>query len=142
MVEFSPKHLYQIEPKNIFDKDPFMLNKAEAIATLEKCYGFTFFLGQEIIAIFGGALAWDGLFDVFAIISESIRKRPIEFHKRTLLIIEDFFNLLNLRRMQFIVRSDYCEGKRWAESLGFEKEATHKKYGPKGQDYDLFARFR
>jgi hypothetical protein len=45
-------------------------------------------------------------------------------------------------RFQFLVDVDFNEGQRWAKALGFEYEATLKKYDEKGKDQFLYVRFK
>ena len=48
---------------------------------------------------------------------------------------------MGLRRLQFMVRSSHLQAVRFAQALYFEREATLTRYGPEGDDYDVFARF-
>lgn len=140
-VEFKKEHLEDIAPKQIFMEDPFFYNLAAARSDLEKGYACTFMHKDGVAAVFGGNKPWDGLFDVYAVLSDLVYKAPVAFHKSVLSIIETYAEALEINRMQFIVRSDFVEGQKWARSLGFKKESTMLKYGPIGQNFDLFVRF-
>ncbi len=43
-------------------------------------------------------------------------------------------------RIEMTVRTDFPQGHRWAELLGFEQEAVFKQYGPEGEDHVGYVR--
>ena len=64
------------------------------------------------------------------------------FHKSTLSIIKRLMTKSTFNRFQFLVDVDFNEGQRWAKALGFEYEATLKKYDEKGKDQFMYVRFK
>lgn len=53
-------------------------------------------------------------------------------------LARDFYKALGLHRLHILVDSDRKDARRWAEALGFQFEARLKKYGPRGEDRDMF----
>lgn len=137
---FKPEHLDMIEAKDVLQQELDVTGKLSVLNHLDSGYSQTFMAGQDVVAIFGGILIWEGLFDVFAIISDKARYYPVEFHKKVKRMIDVYADVLKVRRMQFYVQSDYTEGQKWAKSLGFHKESTMEAFGPTGKDCDLYVR--
>ena len=48
---------------------------------------------------------------------------------------------MQLRRLQFMVRSSHLHAVKFAETLYFTREATLQSYGPEGDDYFVYVRF-
>lgn len=46
------------------------------------------------------------------------------------------------RRIDMLVRAGFPAGQRWAERLGFEREAVLRAWAPDGEDMMMFARIR
>jgi hypothetical protein len=64
------------------------------------------------------------------------------FHRSTLTILKKLISKGSFNRFQFLVDVDFYEGQRWAKSLGFEYEATLRKYSETGEDQFMYVRFK
>jgi hypothetical protein len=72
----------------------------------------------------------------------NIRKYNKTFHKAVLGMLKKLIDKSSFRRFQLLVDVDFNEGQRWARGLGFEYEATLKKYSEKGKDQFVYVRFK
>jgi hypothetical protein len=82
----------------------------------------------------------DGYATTFAAITDLIQSEPIAFHKTVIALLGEQILKRKLRRVEITVKHDFEQGKKWAESLGFEQEGLLRKYGPNGEDYFMYAR--
>ena len=115
------------------------IREAGAVRPHPSAQAVSLFVGEEIIAILGGVMILEGVMLVWALVSDKIRKYPVEFHKTVKGLI-DYQMDRGVRRMQLTVKSSYEMGARWAEALGFQREGTMRKYHPDGSDSFLYAR--
>lgn len=91
--------------------------------------------------VLAGIILWPGVMDVSALVDERARKEhPATIHRETLAAIDVCQEGRKLHRMQMFVRSDFKIGCRWAERLGFEKEATLKRFGHDKVDSHIYRR--
>ena len=132
MVKYEPKHLLAIDLKEIHQGERPNLIMTTAL---------TFMIEEEVVAIVGGFLFVPGVLHIWGLMSESIRKAPISFHKTVLDVLKFYEEHEKLRRIQVEVRETYLEGQRWIKSLGFHQEGIMKNYGSDGATHILFARY-
>lgn len=130
-IPFQPEHLKQIKVREI--------QQGECPKTI-LTMAFTLVRGEEIIAILGGFPFVPGVIHFWALMSESVVRYPIAFHKKCLEVIDWYEKTEKPRRIQFEVRATYSMGCRWAESLGMQREGLMRKWGPDGADHYLYAR--
>lgn len=102
--------------------------------------GTTLFKGDQILGIVGGFKWNPGVIQIWAILSEDIKKYPISFHKICLELIDFCEQQHSPRRLQIDVRVDFERGQRWAESMGFIREGTMKKFASDGSDCYLYGK--
>jgi len=95
---------------------------------------------EEILGIFGGFFIAPNVLQVWSLLSNSIYKYPLIFHKTCLKIINSYFSRLRLQRMQMSVMVGSTKGWRWAKALKFDCEGIMRGYGPAGHDCWLFGR--
>lgn len=57
-------------------------------------------------------------------------------------MMTDYFDGLDLSRIDMLVRADFLPGLRWAARLGFTREAVLRRWAPDGGDMVMFARIR
>ena len=72
----------------------------------------------------------------------NIKKYNKTFHRSTLSLIKRLMTKTTFNRFQFLVDVKFNEGQRWAKALGFEYEATLKKYDQNGKDQFMYVRFK
>ena len=115
-------------------------HKHEIIGMPKVGAALAFLNGEDVVAILGGHLIFNGVLQVWAFISDAVRKCPVSFHKSVVGILGFYFKEFKLRRMQFSVRSDFDMGIKWAESLGFRAEGLMKNYAQDGMSCWLYAK--
>lgn len=133
VVDFRPEHLQNIKLKACHEGERPDSIRGNAV---------TFLIGDEPIAIFGWYFISLGTLQVWSLLSDSVRKRPLSFHKSVKLLIAYAFEKHALNRMQMSVRTTNKEGWYWAKSLDFLCEGVMKRYGSGGSDCWLFARVK
>jgi hypothetical protein len=145
MIDIVPTeyfHCVDMKMRGVFlSEESVIKEQLPMLATLPGVRARTLINNGSVIAIVGCTRVWNGVGDCWAILTDEITKTPKEFHK-TVINLLDWVRLeLSLHRMSASVKSDYTVGKKWVEALGFEKEATLKRLGPDGSDYDVYVRF-
>lgn len=98
--------------------------------------GFTYtFMNKEApAAIVGGNILWPGVCQVWAVISDKIRKHGIYLTKATDEILRQGAIKHNIRRYHCIVHGGTQENVRWLYSLHFEYEYSMYRAAPDGAD--------
>jgi hypothetical protein len=130
---FEQKHIEQLKPRQVFEGELSVLGPPPFLA-------HTFLVDEKPIAVFGGIYFGPQQMRVWAVFSDEITKVPVEFFRKTRRLILAYFKQYNLLRMEFTVKADFVVGKRFAEQLGFVREAVMRKWGHDGSDYILYAR--
>lgn len=96
----------------------------------------------RILAMFGVAPYWDGCAEAWLMVDTyGISKRRVQLTKGSRRFFNHIGPALGLRRLQIMVSVAHREAVSWAHLLGFEYEATLKRYGVDGSDHLVFARF-
>lgn len=137
IVHFSPKHLVEFAQRKEQADEP--MPSAEMLTALG---AMTVTNKDRPIAIIGLYPISLHVAQVWGFFSDLIRERPLSFHKAIMLLIDHKMDRHDLHRIQCSVKAGFNAGVKWANKLGFQCEGTMKKYGPKGEDYYLFARVR
>lgn len=128
VIDFKPEHL--VDMKLITGSIP------REVST----HAITFMNLETPIAIFGSFSPSPGVTHIWSLLSEHVKKYPIDFHKTSLKMLEFYMAQYSPQRVQIDVRSDYLMGQQWAESLGFHREGRMRKYGKDKADHYLYAR--
>ena len=102
---------------------------------------FTVFDDNRPVLCFGIYPIWPGLAEGWMVPSSRIGTRAVALVRGGRGIISHVGPAMGLRRLQFMVRSSHLQAVRFAQALYFKREATLTRYGPEGDDYDVFARF-
>ncbi len=85
------------------------------------------------IACGGLMRQWEGRYVAWAIIHPSAPMLPV--HRAAMRILSP----AAIRRIEAWVDVDFPQGRRWAELLGFRREARMSAFSPEGTDMDLYA---
>lgn len=101
---------------------------------------WTLRVGGEIAACYGVLIPWDGLGDVWALVTPVGREHPLMVH-RAILRALSCAGPLRLRRLQADVREDFEVGHRWVRALGFQRESRMPAYGPHGEAFYRYVKF-
>lgn len=138
LVPTEYEHFDGLKLKAIFEhKDAIEFGRT---AVLGGAIAYTLLAGAEVLAIFGGKQEYPGVLNCWGLFSEEIRKYKIAFHRAAKILIDVMFKEFKLHRMQAAVRTDYTEGQRWIEALGFVREGWMKMYGAERHDYFMYGR--
>jgi hypothetical protein len=101
----------------------------------------TVFYDGEIFCCGGVMLIWEGVAEIWTVISPLVHKHPLAFHKFMVEWMDIFFRKYDLVRMQATVDAECTDHVRWIESLGFINETPNgmKKFHA-GRDFYLYAK--
>lgn len=102
---------------------------------------FTVLVGGKPVLSFGIYPIWDGLAEGWMIPSNLIDRNAVATVKGARNIFNHVGTAMQLRRLQFLVRSSNIRATKFAEVLYFNKETTLARYGPEGDDYHVYVRF-
>lgn len=105
-------------------------------------YGFaiTCSLHGETVAVFGCCLLWDGVGEMWSVIGDTARSRPIATTKVGIAFTDMCKVSMGLHRLQIAVKSIDLRAIKWATAIGFISECTMKQYSTDKYDYDLMVR--
>lgn len=131
VVPFEPEHLEMLALKpEQSDERPEGINGS----------AISFLLDEKPVAIVGGFPIVPNVFQVWALISEDVKKHPFAFHRSVRAMLAWVTAERGLQRIQLSVKIGFMGGCRWAEALGFKNEGVMRSYGPGGSDYYLYGR--
>ena len=139
LEELQNWHIEELQPRSVYSSE--MINLKSLVGD-DKVFASAIVRDEVVLAIVGAHIQWEGVAHGWAVISDSIKSCPIEFHKAMKKLIDTSFRAITLHRLEATVRADFDMGQKWLKSLGFEYEATLKYYGIDRTDYKLFARYR
>jgi hypothetical protein len=142
VVEFKIEHLDLIRQKSVFHCKELLREKLVKLMTLPYCHIATIVDGDNPFAILGLINHRPGFGEVWSVVSEDVKQKPIAFHKAVLALMDFYEDYLSISRLQIDVKEDFIEGISWAESLGFECEGLMKHYDSDGSSHYLFARVK
>lgn len=111
------------------------------LAASDECPIFTIADDMKPIGIIGGSFIYPEVMQVFALLSDDIKKNPKDFHKEVKRIIDLYFDKGLLTRMEMDVRCSFAQAVVWAERLGFTREGVKKNYSFDNSDHYLYARY-
>ena len=132
IVDYELKHLLELRPSSCHLGEEHV-NEISSPAV-------SFIHNGHAIAIFGGFMLAPKVMQVWGLVSDGVKKKPLAFHKAMKLMLEHVMESRELNRMQMSVRTGQPAAWKWAVALGFKCEGKMLKYGVDGTDYFLFAR--
>lgn len=106
----------------------------------EHGFAFTSFLHDEPVACFGTAFLWDGVAEMWSVIGDVARTKPIAMTKIGMAFADISEIALRLHRLQITVKTSDNRAMSWARAIGFISEGTLKAYGMDKSDYDIMVR--
>jgi hypothetical protein len=138
ILPYSPAHGRLIDRGDsdvLWIGNPGMQFDAQAAAGT----AVTMLIDGRIAAIGGVARLWPGLGEVWMVPTKLARTLPLALTRTAMEVIEYSVQSLELRRAQCFCKTADKRAVRWAETLGFAREATLRRYGADGADYELLA---
>ena len=137
IVNFSSSHLDMLNACDV-SKEGILTNHG-----FREFIFVTIFKNNVLLGILGCKFIHAGLCELYAVPDVvNSRKYNISFHRSVVGMINKLMKKSSFRRLQLLVDVDFPEGQKWAKRLGFEYEATLKKYSEKGIDQFLYVRFK
>jgi hypothetical protein len=105
-------------------------------------YGFAFtcFFYGKPVACFGCVPLWKGVAEMWSVIGDVARTRPIAMTKIGITLADIAEIAMGLHRLQITVKTSDARAISWAKAIGFISECTMKQYSEDKQDYDLMVR--
>jgi RimJ/RimL family protein N-acetyltransferase len=103
-------------------------------------FAVTCFLHGKPVAVFGCCKLWDGVGEMWSVIGDTARRKPIATTKIGIAFTDMCKLSLDLHRLQITVKTTDLRAMRWARAIGFISECTMKQYSMDKHDYDLMVR--
>jgi hypothetical protein len=92
---------------------------------------------------FGTISHWQGLYEMWLIVDQpTAKKYPIALTKNSRKAVEITEELVKPVRLQLVVRRDNFSACKWARAIGFDEEATVRRYTPDGRDCTFYVRIQ
>lgn len=96
----------------------------------------------NVIAVGGIDTIWGGLGEVWGLLANGFERYKFTVGKSTRRIIDDALNGGGFHRLQAVIDPEDKAAVTFIEWLGFDREATLKKYDPFARDQYLYARVK
>lgn len=103
-------------------------------------YVFTVMRDELPVAAMAAVKCREGVFELSAAICDDSRGFYATIHRSALELMDRVKVSQKAHRFQMTVERQFKAGRRWADALGFTKEAVLKQYGEHKQDYVLYRR--
>ena len=100
----------------------------------------TAFIDGKPVAVFGCGLLWNGVAEVWTLLSEQSKRYPIAMVRAAKAFLDICWITFNLHRLQISVKTSDNVAMRFAQALKFEPEGIMAKYSPAQEDFTLFRR--
>ena len=139
VVPFEADHLSELLlQESQMMLQPMMKDVKYGLSLEKSGPAFSAVVDGEIIAALGILPQWTNRAIAWGLIGEKAPQHFLSLHKA----VSRFLKLSEYRRIETSVASNFAEGHRWAQMLGFENEGTMKAFAPDGSDCDLYARVK
>ncbi len=102
---------------------------------------FTVIYQGKPILCFGISPIWPGLGEGWMIPAKQLQGNSVRLVRGARQLFDEIGHAMQLRRLQFMVRSSHLHAVKFAEILYFNREATLHRYGAEGDDYHVYVRF-
>ena len=141
-VPFVATHAFEIVGGEFEGYSPQRMVGIQKMLETQAEYGFAFtcFMNGEPAAAFGCSLLWDGVGEMWSVIGDLARTKPIAMTKVGIAFADICEIALRLHRLQITVKTSDIRAISWARAIGFISECTMKEYSADRYDYDLMVR--
>lgn len=113
--------------------------RMEVLAQTGNC--FTMIYSGKIIGVMGWFEHWPEVCELFVLPTIYLSEAGFIFARTMKRYLHSFEKVRNFRRVQVTAVKDILHN-RWLSWLGFVIEGTLKKYGPNGEDFIMWARYK
>jgi RimJ/RimL family protein N-acetyltransferase len=141
-VPFVVNHAFDIEGGEFSGLSAQKMIGVQRMLETQAEFGFAYtcFLYDKPVAVFGCSLLWNGVGEMWSIIGDGARTKPIAMTKIGIAFIDICCISLGLHRLQITVKTSDNRAMKWAKAIGFISECTMKGYSTDKMDYDLMSR--
>lgn len=141
-VQFEAWHLDKITDCgfNGLTDAHLLEEKQEVIQQTIDDAAFTMMYKGKPVCIFGCLLFWDGVAEMWSLISNDIRQYPVYLTKAGQAWADICEIVFNLHRLEITVKASDTRATKWAFALGFVHESIMVKYNAEREDFNLFVR--
>lgn len=144
-VIWVPFHIAHVKVMRIHSQNIQAISKCVPVEQMLQAQAM---MGQAVTAmmhgtpaaVFGSIHIWKGVEELWMFCEERARKMPVLMTKAGRIMAYHRVIAGNLHRLQITVRLNDEKALKWAEAIGFEREAVMRRYGPDQMDYQLMAR--
>ena len=141
---FLPFHVDHLDRLDNIDSYVQMLGlegfKAQIAGQATRGPVITAFLHGQPVAVFGCGLLWNGVAEVWSLLSEQSKRYPMTMIRASKAFLDICWITFNLHRLQISVKTSDNVAMRFAQALKFEPEGIMAKYSPAQEDFTLFRR--
>lgn len=120
--------------------DEANIKAREQVADFDCNFAWTVEIDSIPVAIWGLNEFTISTAHIWAIVSDDVRGKGIEFTKKAKKMFDLVFNTYSYKRVQTFIAGNVEENARWVELFGLEYEATMKSAMPDGSDMKIYAR--
>ena len=106
----------------------------------ESGQALTVFIDDEPAMCVGIIDIWEGLGEVWIVVSDAIQSRPVSVARGMRELLDGYFEQGGYRRIQSNVRADWDTARLFAEFVGMKEEGMMPSFGPEGADYVRYAK--
>jgi phage pi2 protein 07 len=141
-VAFEAKHLDEMQCygfDNLSDADLAEEKNSIVEQTIDDV-AFTILYNNKPVCVFGCVIYWEGVAEVWSLISDDLRKFPVFLTKCGQVWCDICEVLFNLHRVEITVKASDKRATKWAPVLGFKHESLMEKYSAKQENFNLFVR--
>lgn len=137
IVAFQPAHLERLllQPSQAL-MQPTLADPSYGPSLAAAGPAYSAVEGDAVFACAGIIPQWEGRAVAWALIADEAGRHMVGIHKAVRRALE----VHAYRRIETAVASNFEQGHRWAQMLGFEREGRMRGYAPDGRDCDLYAR--
>lgn len=141
-VAFEERHLDEMQNYGFDDLSEAELReeKQYIVAQTKEDVAFTCLLNDKPICVFGCMKYWDGVAEMWSLISDDFRRFPVHLTKCARVFIDMCEIAFKLHRVEMTVLASDKRATKWPLALYFKHEAFMEKYSSKRQDFNLFVR--
>jgi hypothetical protein len=141
-VDFEARHLDEMTNYGLDDlSDAELLEEKQyIIAQTIDDVAFTILYKGKPICVFGCLQYWNGVAEMWSLISDDFRQFPIFLTKAGQTWADICEIAFNLHRLEITVKDEDCRAIKWAYALGFKHESFMEKYSARREDFNLFVR--
>jgi hypothetical protein len=141
-VAFEDKHLDEMTNYGFDDLSDAEKReeKQYIIAQTKEDVAFTCLYNDKPICVFGCLIYWDGVAEIWSLISEDFREFPLHLTKCGRVWIDICEIAFKLHRIEITVKASDERATKWANALYFTHESFMEKYSARKEDFNLFVR--